>query len=88
MMTIIEALRNYVMDFPELKDGCLYVDFLGNTPVEYAVEKVPCDPVFKKYTDGSCVKQFYFYSQAVNFTAKMSTDVSKTTSFTSISRHG
>lgn len=60
MMTIIEALRNYVMDFPELKDGCLYVDFLGNTPVEYAVEKVPCDPVFKKYTDGNCIKQFLF----------------------------
>ncbi|MBR2284568.1 MAG: chloramphenicol resistance protein [Ruminococcus sp.] len=58
--TIIESLRDYIMRFPELKDGCLLVDFLGNEPIEYTIEPVPCDPVIKKYTDGSCVKQFLF----------------------------
>ena len=61
------------MEFPELKDGCLCVDFLGNEPIEYVVEKFPCDPVYKKFIDGSCIKQFIFifasrefYSEDVN----------------------
>ncbi len=48
------------MQFPELKDGCLMVDYLGDKPIEYTVEPVPCDPVYQKYTDGSCIKQFLF----------------------------
>ena len=70
---VIECVRDYVMQFPELKDGCLLVDFLGSQPVEYVVETVPCDPVYKRYIDGSCVRQFLFlfasreyYSEDVN----------------------
>lgn len=48
------------MSFPELKDGCLLVNYLGNTPVEYTVDTVPCDPIYKRYTDGSCMKRFLF----------------------------
>ncbi|MBR6243233.1 MAG: chloramphenicol resistance protein [Ruminococcus sp.] len=60
MNTIAESIREYILQFPELKDGCLLVDFMGNEPVEYTIETVPCDPVVKKYTDGSCMKQFLF----------------------------
>ena len=70
---VIECVRDYVMQFPELKDGCLLVDFLSKEAVEYAVETVPCDPVYKRYTDGSCLRQFLFifasrefYSEDVN----------------------
>lgn len=59
-MTVAESVRKYIMNFPELKDGCLLVDFLGNEPVEYTIEPIPCDPVLQKYTDGSCMKQFLF----------------------------
>ncbi|MBR3422693.1 MAG: hypothetical protein IKG98_11650 [Ruminococcus sp.] len=58
--TVAESIRDYIMHFPELKDGCLLVDFLGDKPIEYTIEPVPCDPVFRKYTDGSCMKQFLF----------------------------
>jgi len=58
--TVAEALREYILRFPELKDGCLLIDILGNDPVEYTIEPVPCDPVVKKYIDGSCMKQFLF----------------------------
>lgn len=58
--TVAESIREYIMHFPELKDGCLLVDFLGDKPIEYTIEPVPCDPVFRKYTDGSCMKQFLF----------------------------
>ena len=58
--TIAESLRDYILAFPELKDGCLLVDFMGDKPVEYTIDTVPCDPIIKKYTDGSCMKQFLF----------------------------
>lgn len=71
---IIEYIRSYIMKFPELKDGCFLVDFLGNQPIEYVVETVPCDPVYKKYTDGSCMKQFLFVFASREF---YSEDVSR-----------
>lgn len=57
---IIKSIRDYIMSFPELKEGCLLVDFLGNEPIEYTIEPVPSDPIHTKYTDGSCIKQFLF----------------------------
>jgi len=60
MKPIIECIRDYVMTFPELKDGCLMVDYLSDTAIEYTVEAVPCDRIFRKYTDGGAVKQFLF----------------------------
>lgn len=57
---LIECIRNYILSFPELKGGALLVDILGDKPIEYTIETVPCDPVVRKYTDGSCMKQFLF----------------------------
>lgn len=57
---LIECIRNYILRFPELKDGYLLVDILGEKPIEYTIETVPCAPVVRKYTDGSCMKQFLF----------------------------
>ncbi|WP_164170392.1 hypothetical protein [Ruminococcus flavefaciens] len=57
---LIECIRNYILRFPELKDGYLLVDILGDKPIEYTIETVPCAPVVRKYTDGSCMKQFLF----------------------------
>lgn len=59
-MSIIEALRRFCLGFPELKDGALLVDYLGAKAIEYTVETVPCDPVYRRYTDGGCLKQFLF----------------------------
>jgi len=60
MKPLISCIRDYVMEFPELKDGCLLVDFLGGEAIEYAVESVPCEPFFRKYTDGGGIRQFLF----------------------------
>lgn len=48
------------MQYPNLKEGALGVDFLGDNATEYCVEAVPCPPVFRQYTDGDCLKQFQF----------------------------
>lgn len=60
MKPLIECVRDYVMQFPELRDGRLMVDYLGSDAIEYTVETVPTTPIFKQYVDGGCVKQFLF----------------------------
>lgn len=58
---LIECVRDYILTFPRLdENGCLSVDFLGGEAIEYAVEQVPCNPVFRQYTDGGCLKQILF----------------------------
>ena len=58
---IIESIRDYISAFPDLSENCcLLIDYLGNKPVEYTVEAVPCNPVYKEYVDGEKVKQFLF----------------------------
>lgn len=58
--SIIEALEQFFLDCELLKDGCLRVDFLGEKPVEYVIETLPCDPIVKRYTNGSTVRQYLF----------------------------
>lgn len=58
---IIESIRDYISAFPDLSENCcLLIDYLGDKPVEYTVEAVPCNPVYKEYVDGEKVKQFQF----------------------------
>lgn len=58
--SIIEALEQFFLDCELLKEGCLRVDFLGEKPVEYAIETLPCDPIVKRYANGSTVRQYLF----------------------------
>lgn len=58
--SIIEALEQFFLDCELLKDGCLRVDFLGEKPVEYVIETLPCDPIVKRYANGSTVRQYLF----------------------------
>ena len=61
MKPLIECVRDYILTFPALdENGCLSVDYLGSRAIEYAVEAVPCDPIFTRYTDGGCIRQFQF----------------------------
>lgn len=59
-MSIINSVRDYIMKFPQLKDGYLLVDFLNNEAVAYDIEPVPSTPIYKQYTDGSSIKQLIF----------------------------
>jgi hypothetical protein len=53
-------LRDYFAECPLLKDGVFNFDYLGIEPVEYTIETVPTEPVFKKYVDGSSIRQYPF----------------------------
>lgn len=58
--SIIDALEKYFIGCELLKDGALRVDYLGEKPVEYTIEVLPCDPVVKRYLGGSTVRQYFF----------------------------
>lgn len=58
--SIIDALEKYFIGCELLKDGALRVDYLGEKPVEYTIEVLPCDPVIKRYLGGSTVRQYLF----------------------------
>lgn len=58
--SIIDALEKYFIGCELLKDGALRVDYLGERPVEYTIEVLPCDPVVKRYIGGSTVRQYLF----------------------------
>lgn len=61
MTGMIEAIRNYIAACPYLAEGrILGVDRLGADPIEYSIDTVPCEPVVKRYTDGSSVRQIEF----------------------------
>ncbi|WP_415347948.1 chloramphenicol resistance protein [Clostridium perfringens] len=63
-MTIIESIRNFIKKCPCLEEfeGAIRigVDYLDKESTTYSIEKVPCNPIIKKYVDGSCKKQELF----------------------------
>lgn len=59
-MSIIESIREFFLTYPELPAGSVQIDFLGAEAGQFTLEPVPCDPVYKKYTDGDCIRQFLF----------------------------
>lgn len=58
--SIIGALEEYFRGCDLLADGAFRVDYLGIDPVEYSIDVMPADPIIKKYTDGSSVRQYVF----------------------------
>lgn len=38
----------------------IYVDFLGENPTEFAIMKIPSNPIVETYIDGSTLRQFQF----------------------------
>lgn len=63
-MTVIESIRNFIKKCPYLEEfeGAIKigVDYLDKESTTYSIEKVPCNPIIKKYVDGSCKKQELF----------------------------
>ena len=58
---IIEALYNYFGKCPLLSDRTLRVDFLGaDIDKEYTIDSIPCNPVLKRYLDGTEKRQYLF----------------------------
>lgn len=61
---IIESIRDYILTCDFLKDGKVNIDYLPNK-MGYSIEPIGGDPIYKKYTDGSALKQFQFALMSV-----------------------
>lgn len=61
-MTLIESIKTYLETCPLLRDleSCIGVDRLDKDPGCYSVETVPCEPIAKRYVDGSSKRQYLF----------------------------
>ncbi len=60
-MSIIESIRDFISGCPLLKNGVLLnVDRLGSTEIEYTIDGEITNPVLRRYTDGSSLRQFNF----------------------------
>ncbi|MGN0483061.1 MAG: hypothetical protein ACI4HI_05885 [Lachnospiraceae bacterium] len=56
---IIESIRDYILTCDFLNEGKVNVDYLPDE-MSYSIEPIGGDPIYKQYTDGTCMKQFQF----------------------------
>lgn len=60
-MAIIEAVRDYILTCPLLKDlARINVDFLPEDASTYSIESVPTQTIISTDIDGSTTRQFVF----------------------------
>ena len=61
-MKVIEAIRNYISDLNCMKtyENAINVNYLDGETDSFSIEEIPCNPIIKKYIDGSSKRQFQF----------------------------
>ena len=61
-MKIIESIRNYIgnLDCMATYNNAINANFLDGEVDSFSIEEVPANPIIKKYTDGSTLRQFQF----------------------------
>lgn len=61
-MKIIEAIREYISSLECMKifDNAINVNYLDSETDNFSIEEIPCNPIIKKYVDGSTIRQFQF----------------------------
>ena len=63
----LEKIREYFIKNNIIDENSrINVDFLGETPTEFAIEKVPSEPILERYIDGSSYRQFQFQLLSCN----------------------
>lgn len=66
-MSIIESIRTFLLTCPLLEGGVMHVNYLEHEPVQFTIDEVPGDPIVKRYTDGSTVRQALFVIASSEF---------------------
>lgn len=64
MPVVEKSQMQFIKEFIEtcnlLKNGKVNVDYLNNKQYSYSIDKVPVNPIYKKYRDGGSIKQIAF----------------------------
>lgn len=64
---MIEKIRQYLIDINIFDEDCrVNVDFLGENPTEFAIEKIPVEPILEPYINGDSLNQFQFQLVSCN----------------------
>lgn len=64
---MIEKIRQYFIEKKIIDEECrINVDFLGEAPTEFSIEKIPVDPILEPHVDGSSLRQFQFQLVSCN----------------------
>ena len=56
---IIQSIRDYILTCDFLREGRVNIDYLPDE-MAYSIEPIGGDPIYKRYMDGTCLKQFQF----------------------------
>ena len=59
-MKVIEAIRDYISNCPALETFNINVNYLEDDYDSFSIEETPCNPVLRRYIDGSMKKQCQF----------------------------
>lgn len=61
-MKIIEAIRKYINDLDCMStfENAINVNYLAGEYDNFSIEEIPCNPIIKKYLDGTAIRQFQF----------------------------
>lgn len=57
---IIESIRDFIQEWLLNNGERLNVEFLGEEPIQYVIEEVPCNIIMEKNIDGSSSRQYKF----------------------------
>lgn len=68
-MSIIQSIRDYITDYTGLESAPVWVNYLGTTPVEFAIVPSPGEKIVETYITGVTVRQFPFSFQSAFSTA-------------------
>lgn len=60
---IVESIREFIKDCPYLPEyyHSLNIDRLDEDVSSYSINAVPCEPIVKKFVNGSSIRQFEFH---------------------------
>lgn len=56
----MQLIKEWIETCSLLNGGKINVDYLKDKPQSYSIDQTPVNPIVKKYTDGSKVKQIAF----------------------------
>jgi len=69
-MSLISAIQTYIKSYSSLKSGApVWVDYLGNSPVEYSIVPLPGARVLEFYITGATLRVYPFALQSMESTA-------------------
>ncbi len=59
---IIEAIKDYIAGFDCMStfENAINANYLAGEADNFSIEEMPCEPILKKYLDGSTKRQFQF----------------------------